>query len=448
MDAFATTAKNSKSVSKGFTVGQKAVLLVGLALLAAILFTISTITSQPAYGVLFTKLSASDVGTISAKLSSAGVPYQLANSSSVIEVPASMVNQERMAMAEAGLPTSSTVGLSPLSNAGTASQVAQQASLQGQLEQTIETISGVQNAQVNLPPPSNVTLPTGSPTSTASVIVTLANGVRLSATQVQGIVHLVASTIPGINANGITVADQNGNVLEAPSQAATGNGSFSSTQSYDIKLETSIESMLTSVLGPNQANVRVAATLNLNNTSQTSQQIATIKGKPQSTLTHSQTQTQTYTGTGGAGTKSAYNQKSANNSYAVGQVNQTTIQPPGQLQRLSVAVVVNSKAKTAYSLAKIKTLVASAAGIIPKRGDTLSVTALPFSTQPVTVPGTQTPFGSIFSLAKIGFLVLGVLIVILLMVRSSRKAAAERVISNVLESPIALEEGRRTSRLR
>ncbi|WP_276961868.1 MULTISPECIES: flagellar basal-body MS-ring/collar protein FliF [Ferrimicrobium] len=454
METFASTTKSYKHFAERFTIGQKAVMLVGLALLAAIIFVVSTITSQPTYGVLFTNLSASDAGAITAKLSSAGVPYRLTDSGSVIEVPENMVDQERIAMAEAGLPANSAVGLSLLSNVGTTtSQIAQQAdyqaALQGQLEQTIEAINGVQNAQVNLALPLNSTAASGgNQTPTASVIVTLANGVQLSATQVQGIVHLVASAISGMNANGITVVDQNGNVLAAPSQRSASVGSLSGTQSYDVRLEASIESMLTSVLGPNQANVRVAATLNLNKINQSSQQIATTKGKPQSALTHSQTQTQTYTGTGaappaGTGTKSAYNQKSVNNSYAVGQIDQTVVQPPGQLQRLSVAVVVNSKAKPAYSLAKIKTLVASAVGIVPKRGDTLSVTALPFATQPTSVPGTQSPFGSIFSLAKIGLLVLGVLIVILLMARSSRKAAAEQVMVSVPESPIALEDSRR-----
>jgi flagellar M-ring protein FliF len=253
------TTKSYKHFAESFTIGQKAVMLVGLALLVALIFVISTITSQPTYGVLFTNLSASDAGAITAKLSSAGVPYRLTDSGSVIEVPENMVDQERIAMAEAGLPANSTVGLSLLSNVGTTtSQIAQQAgyqaALQGQLEQTIEAINGVQNAQVNLAlSSSNASASAGNPTSTASVIVTLANGAQLSATQVQGIVHLVASAIPGMNANGVTVVDQNGAVLASPSQGSTGVGSLSSTQSYDVKLEASIESILSSVLCPNPA---------------------------------------------------------------------------------------------------------------------------------------------------------------------------------------------------
>lgn len=462
VETFVSTTKGYKRFAKGFSIGQKAVIIVGVALVVAAVFALSALTSQPTYGVLFTNLSASDAGAITAKLSSAGVPYQLTNSGSVIEVPENMVYQERNLMAEAGLPATSTVGLSLLSNVSVATpQIAQQASyqaaLQGQLAQTIEAINGVQNAQINLALPPASSTAGNNQTPTASVIVTLANGVQLSSTQIQGIVHLVSSAIPGMNANGVTVVDQNGAVLASPAQGTTGVGALSSTQSYDVKLEASIESMLTSILGPNQANVRVAATLDLNKLNQSSQQIATIKGKPQSALTHSQTQTQTYTGTGvvtpggtlgaiappaGAGTNSAYNQKSANNSYAVGQVDQTVVQPPGQLQRLSVAVVINSKAKPTYSLAKIKTLVAAAAGIVPKRGDTLSVTSLPFATQPKTVAVSQSSLGSILSIAKIAALVLGVLVAIFVMTRSSRKAEVEALAVNPTQAPIAIEASR------
>ena len=463
-DTLSNLTKGLKKFSDGFTTGQKAVVLVGLAIVVAIVFVVSSMTSKPTYGVLFTNLSASDAGSITAKLTSAGVPYQLADAGAVIEVPQNMVDQERIAMAQAGLPANSTVGLSLLSKVGiTTSQITQQAdyqaALQGQLEQTIEAINGVQTAQVNLAlPPTDVFAIGGNQTPTASVIVTLNNGVTLSSTQVQAIVHLVASAIPNMSAKGVTVVDQNGTVLAAPGQGITGTGSGSATQAYDNAMEASLQSMLDSVLGPNQANVRVAATLNFNKTTTKSQQIPTVKGKPQSALTQSNTQTQTFTGNGtvaggtlgtitpvaGNGTKSNYNQKSANNSYAVGQIDQTTVQAPGQVQRLSVAVAVNSKLKGGYSLAKIKAMVAAAAGIVPKRGDTLNVVALPFATQTKTPAAATSPFGSIFSIGKILLLVLGVVGAILLMARSSARTEIEPLFLDAGAPTRALGSGDET----
>jgi flagellar M-ring protein FliF len=221
-------------------------------------------------------------------------------------------------------------------------------------------------------------------------------------------------------------------------------------------MEASLQSMLDSVLGPNQANVRVSATLNYNQVTTKSQQIPTIKGKPQSALTQSNTQKQTFTGAGtvaggtlgavtpvaGNGTKSNYNQSSANISYAVGQVDQTTVQAPGQVQRLSVAVAVNSKLKGGYSLAKIKAMVAAAAGIVPKRGDTLNVVALPFVAQTAKATGTAaSPLGSIFSLGKILLLVLGVIGAVLLMARSSARTEVEPLFLNAGGPTMALGPG-------
>ena len=126
-------------------------------------------------------------------------------------------------MASAGLPAaSSNVGLGILDKEGiTSSQTTQQAdylqALQGELQTTIEAIHGVTGAQVNLALPQantfavNNTSPTG-----ASVLVDTSQGNTLSAGQVQAIVHLVASSVPGLNSSQVTVADSNGDLLSGP----------------------------------------------------------------------------------------------------------------------------------------------------------------------------------------------------------------------------------------
>ena len=448
-DMLGQAQRNAKRFLAGFSTGQKAIVLVGLALVVGLAVLFSTLTSAPTYGVLFSNLSSQDAGAISAKLQAANVPFQLANGGQTILVPQNMVDQERIDMAQAGLPANSTVGLSLLSTVGiTTSQLTQQAdyqaALQGQLEQTIEAINGVSSAQVNLAlPPTDVFAVGSGQSPSASVIVTLSPGVTLTSTQVQAIVHLVASAIPGMSASGVTVADQNGDVLAAPGMSSTGGSSSGTTQAFDSQLESSIQSMLDTVLGPSNANVRVAATLNFNKITTSTQSIPMGKnGKPITAVTQNQTQTQTYTGTGavpggalgGAGVVAAngtgtYKQTSATTSYAMGQISQTVNQAPGQIQRLSIAVAVNSKAKGA-SVTKIRQLVSAAAGVVAARGDTLSVVALPFVAQTAVVaPAFQ--LSSILGLAKIVLLVAGIAVAILLMSRASASTEVE---------PLALEE--------
>ncbi|MHB8189180.1 MAG: flagellar basal-body MS-ring/collar protein FliF [Ferrimicrobium sp.] len=449
-----------KRFSNGFTTGQKAVVLIGIAVLVVAGAFFSSVSSSPPYGVLFSNLSAQDAGAITTKLQTAGVPYQLADQGTVIMVPESMVDQERIDMAQAGLPANSTVGLSIMSKVGiTTSQITQQAdyqqALQGQLAQTIEAISGVRSAQVNLAlPPTDVFAVTANQSPSASILVTLSPGVTLSSTQVQAIVHLVASAIPNMSSKDVTVADQNGDVLAAPGMSNTGAVAASGMQAYDATLEASIQSMLATVVGPNNSSVRVSANLNYNQVTTNTQSIQTNKkGAPLTAVTQSQTQTQTYTGNGAvpggtlgaitpaAGTNQAnnYKQNSVNNSYAVGQVNQTVKQSPGGVQRLSVAVLVNSKVK-GVSLAKVRSIVSAAAGIVPGR-DTLSVQAIPFATQVSTAAVSTGGLGSIMGIAKIALLVIGIIGAILLMARASGKTEVENLYLDDLVPALALDGG-------
>ena len=126
-------------------------------------------------------------------------------------------------MASAGLPASSSnVGLGILDKEGiTTSQTTQQAdylqALQGELQQTIESIHGVTGAQVNLAMPEANTFAVNNATPTgASVLVDTGQGESLSGGEVQAIVHLVASSVPGLNSSQVTVADANGDLLSGP----------------------------------------------------------------------------------------------------------------------------------------------------------------------------------------------------------------------------------------
>jgi flagellar M-ring protein FliF len=374
-------------------------------------------------------------------------------------VPQTQVYQERLDMAQAGLPANSTVGLSLLDNVGiTSSQITQQAdyqrALQGELATTIEAIQGVSSAQVNLAlPPTDVFAISQNSQPTASVLVTLASGTTLSEGQVQGIVHLVASSITNLSASNVTVVDQNGDVLSAPGFNNSASQNSSATSTFEQALGASLTSMLQNVVGANHVAVKVAAQMNFNQSTTKSQTVQTTKnGTPITVPTQTSKSTQTYTGTGtapggtlgtitqptGANQNAKYNQSSSTANYAVGQVNQTVQQAPGQIQRLSVAVLVDAKAK-GVNIAAIKSLVSAAAGLQPARGDTISVVRLPFAAQSATtaLPSAASS-ASIMPMVQTGLLVLGVLIAIFLIVRSSKKEIREDLFIGDYEPPLAL----------
>ncbi len=454
-------ADRLRSFSSEFTVGQKAGVIAAAAVVVALGVIYMTISGRPTYSPLFTNLSASDAASITSKLSADKIPYKLSPTGTEVMVPANDVASARISMAEAGLPTQSNVGLSQVNQAGiTTSQLAQQTDyligLQGELETTIDAISGVQSSQVNVALPANQTFVlNGSNPTGASVLVDLAPGATLSPDEVQAIVHLVASSVPGLTAGDVTVADSNGNLLAGPGVTAAIGTETAATQSYDKAVEAKVEGYLTTVLGPNNADVVVNAALDFNKTSTTTNQVLpnpASKTNPNSYCTSTSTNSQTFTGsgslaggalgsvtpTGGTGPTN-YKNTSTQQNCTAGSSTTTNDIAPGQLTNQSVAVLVNSKALPAgVNLATLQTGVTNAAHIQTARGDTLSFASMPFSATAATsaakaaaAAAAATKQASLMNELKDAVLALVILLVLFLLWRSARKARREEIESQV-----------------
>lgn len=390
-----------RQFAAGFTPGQKAVTvaaLVGAVLIGVVFMSLS---GKPSYTVLFSGLQGQDAAKITQQLTTDHIPYQLEDGGSTVLVPANDVSQARLNAAATGLPSQGTVGLSLLTKAGlTTSQITQQAdylqAIQGELEQTVDGISGVQSSQVNIAEPANQTfaLSNTAPTG-ASVLVTMSQGKTLSEGQVQSIVHLVASSVPGLDASNVTVADGNGDLLAGPGVTASASSS-SATATYDSAVQAQVASYLTSVFGPNNSDVQVDATLNFDKVKTTVHQLAPpVTGAKTSFCTQTSQTSTTFTGknprgggaggaitpTVGSGTSGKYTQTKNAKSCETGTQTTTTTQAAGTVTRQSVAVLVNKSAiPKGANLSAIKSGVAAAANLDPSRGDVLAFTVAPFST--------------------------------------------------------------------
>ncbi len=447
----------ARRFADGFTPGQKVVTVVTVvaAVVGALFFM--SVAGTPSYGPLFTNLQPADAAAITAKLTSDKVPYQLQNGGSTILVPQNAIDQERINMASAGLPASSTnVGLGILDKEGiTTSQMTQQAdylrALQGELQQTIGAIHGVSGVQVNLAMPANNTfaLSNSSPTG-ASVLVDTAPGQSLSGGEVQAIVHLVASSVPGLNASDVTVADSNGDLLAGPGVNASSGNDSNATTAFDASQEAKIASYLLSVLGPNHADIQVNAVLNFDKVSTTTNgfQLGPTN-TPITVPTQTQTSSQTAAGgatgggvlgsttapTGTAGTGSGnYNNSSSSTNYATGTVTQTDQKAPGTAQSQSIAVLVDAKSlPKGMSMATLRQGVAAAAGLNKARGDTLAMSAAPFSTatqqaasKAAALTAAAQSKQKLSSMIRAGVVALAILVVLFLLWRSAKKSRVHR----------------------
>ncbi len=405
--------ERAKAVAAGFSSGQKAVVAVAVLGLVVGGYLFMSWAAKPTYVPLFSNLSPTDAAAITQKLAANKVPYQLGEDGQQILVPEADVYQQRLDMAAAGLPSTGQQGYSLLDNAGVTTsefqqQVEYQQAVAGELEKTIESINGVDSALVNVVIPQQSLFATSSEQPSASVLVSLANGTTLSAEQVQAIVHLVASSIEGLSPDNVTVADSNGDVLNAPgtgaASVAAGSLEQQETQSYEQDLDNSLQDWLASVLGPGNAVVHTSAELNFDQSQTTSQIYDPNKQGP--IPVQQATSSQSYTGPGAsqvaygnlgvttttvpAGKKPTgsptptsttvptYTQQGSSQQDVVSEVTKTVDSAPGTLVRLSVAVIVNSSVK-GVTANEVKQLVSQAAGLQPSRGDTIQVGFLPFN---------------------------------------------------------------------
>ena len=377
------TVARTRQYLNGFTPGQKAMTVIaaiGLAVGGAVFVTHA---SGPSYTVLYANLQTSQAGQVTQELSSNHVPYELADNGTTVLVPETDVNQERISLAEAGLPSGGTITFQTLASTGiTSSQFVQnvdyQEALEGQLASTIESIQGISNAQVSLVMPSTTSFAVASTqTPTASVLVDLADGTELTASQVQGIVHLVASAVPSLDADNVTVVDNNGNVLSAPGVDASASTSTAETTAYDGQLAASLTALLATVVGPDNAAVEVHAVLNFNQQTTTTTGLELGKdGKPITTPTSQDTTHETYTGNGAqaAGslgsspprrrTRTAPTTRPRPRPRRLSARSPRRVQQaPGQVVKTAVAVLVNSSSVKPSQLPSIKSLVQTAAGL-------------------------------------------------------------------------------------
>ena len=349
---------------RGFTAGQQAVTAVAVAALLIGGYFLLTWTPAPTYAPLYTNLAPADASAIVDKLNSSGVAYQLGDGGTSILVPQDKVAASRLTMSAAGLPGSAQTGYSLLDKEGvTTSQFKQQIDYQraveGELDKTIQAINGVNAASVHLAIPQQDVFNDNTVKPSASVLLSTDPAVTLTAAQVQSVVNLVSSSVPGMTAAGITVSDSSGNVLKAPGGAvdtvASADSQAKLTAAHDAQLAAGVQSMIDKAIGPGHAQVTVNSVLNFNRVTATDRSYVYDKKAPPL----SQTQTrETYKGAGGtAGTLGSTTDRAGaggNGSYlktantvdnALGTHTLTTQYAPGQVQHLNVAVALDKSVK-------------------------------------------------------------------------------------------------------
>lgn len=418
--------------------GSKLFLLAGIAAVIAVMTVIWMWSQQPDYRVLFSNYADKDGGAIVASLEKMNVPYKFSDSGTAILVPAANVHQARLKLAADGLPKGGNIGFELLENqkfgvSQFVEQVNFQRALEGELERTIQAIDAVEVARIHLAIPKPSVFVRDKQKPTASVLLNLRGGRSLDAQQVSSVVHLVASSVPDLPTENVTVVDQNGNLLSDTSKKSSANNLDPAQLKYVEDLQKSIvkriESIITPIVGlknvraeasaevdfssleqaaetykPNQKPEDVTIRSMQSNESKTSDGEATAGGIP-GALSNQPPAPATAPITAEAGTADGaaaaettpnpFNvQKNTTTNFEVDKTVRYTQQAMGGIKRLNVAVVVNnmqvtdkagkvtSRPLTAAETKQINDLAMQAMGFNKERGDSLTVVNSSFAGEP------------------------------------------------------------------
>src|SRR3954462_1264786 len=258
----------------GFTNGQKAVALIGTAALLLGGFLVFRWAAAPTYAPLYSSLSGEDASAVVDELDKEGVKYELSNGGPTVMVPQGQVYSARIALSGKGLPASSDsdgYGLlddTSLSTSEFQEQTSFKRAMEGELAKTIEAIDGVDTAVVHLALPEKQVFSDEQDPATASVLVKTRVGTTLSDDQVQAIVHLVASSIDGLDPKNVTVADATGRVLTAQDDTTAGAASTRMQQvdEFQDQMKGNIQKALDTVVGAGHSTVNLTADLDFDQT--------------------------------------------------------------------------------------------------------------------------------------------------------------------------------------
>jgi flagellar M-ring protein FliF len=504
-NAIATTGNNGSRLDpfKQITSNpatRQLVLLVAVAAAVALGVAVVLWSRGPNYGLLYAGLEQKDASAITQELQANNTPYQLSSDGSSIMAPAADLAALRLRLAAKGLPQGSAnssalpAADSPFGMSDLAERTRYQQLLETDLGTTISGLQSVRAARVHLALPKPSAFIRDNREASASVLLTLYPGRQLDAGQVAAIVHLVAASVPDLDARQVSVIDQQGQLLttDPDSPGAVGDNRLRMATRIENTYAERIEQLLTPLVGPGRVRAQVYADLDFSQTEkatetyghdhpalrseQTSDEHhgagAVGGGIPGALSNQPPTLVAQPTAANPAGGKPAVasssatavantgeSSSSATRNYELDRTISHVSDPAGRLARLTVAVVLDDKlgnpvvdpdtgtakaAKsvpfTAQELQHLTELTKNAVGFDATRGDSVSVINQAFHRGPTMEPLPETPLWDrpgVMDLIKQGIGVLIALLVAFGLLRPLLKGLLRsEVAARALPSPM------------
>lgn len=379
---------------------RRALLVGGLAIVAAAVIGVGMWASQPAWVVLYGGVSLGDAALMTDALEKAGLRNRLGSDGSSVMVAKEDYARARVLLAKSELPAGGHKGYEVLdgkSDWGVTDfmqRVNYQRALEGELARSISGTTGVERADVHLTIPEPTALRRADRPAKAAVRLRMRSGMILAPGAVQGIIATVSNSVDRLSPENVVITDETGRLLSGPSD----DGSLMGGASRRMEMQQSIENylagkaerLLETVAGLGRPRVQVSASLNFDQVERT---IESFDPDGQVLTAEGRSETEATAEGGGA-------QTIVNNTYQNSRRLEKMLSAGGGVTRLTVSVLLDERAiqadtasrtPVADRIASVDALVRNAVGYDSVRGDRLTVRAVPFEVIPIDTVAAAPP---------------------------------------------------------
>lgn len=393
--------------------------VMGAILLGLLMFFVflSMRVTSPEMKLLYTDLSTTDSGAVAAKLEESDIAYEISADGSRIVVPGNEVGRARMLLAAAGLPNGGSMGyeiFDQQSGFGTTNfvqNVNQVRALEGELARTITSLEDIKSARVHIVLPQRELFSRETRTSSASVFLGLRSDHTPGREQIVAIQSLVASSIPNLKPSNVSVIDSNGNLLAKGGEDDNDLMSLKTEdlrRNYENRLQQKIEEQVSRIVGYGKVTAMVTAEMNFDRVSMNEelynpegQVLRSTQSTQEESTEREPLSDDVSVGNnlpGVGGDLLADNAPSAESTrveevanYEISKTIRNVIRETGEVEKLSVAVLIDGRYTTdedgtktyeprpQAEIDQITALVRTAIGLDENRGDTLEVANIQFA---------------------------------------------------------------------
>lgn len=397
-----------------------------LALIAALAMRASDTPMVPLYAELETR----DAAAVVAALERARVPHRIAGGGNQVMVAGEDVARVRLLLAKDGLPSGGGIGWEifdrgeSLTTTPFQQDLNRLRALEGELSRTIRGLSGVRHARVHLVLPRREPFTRERAEAQASIVLTMQGAQRLDREGVQAVLHLVATAVPGLRPQNISIVDSRGELLARGGQALAGPAAAQTQdelrRAQELRLARAVEELLERSLGAGRVRAEATVELDFDRVQTTEERYDPDNQVPRSQQSSSESSrsaepppTSVATNLPGAenpaGPTTQESKQDETTNFEIGKTVRSTLREHPVIRRVSVAVLVDGvtepqadgqprqRERTTEELARLAALVRAAAGLDERRGDRVEVMSMRFATPELTEPQTPSLFETLLT---------------------------------------------------